>query len=99
TRLDRGAIFEAMRRRHHYATTGNRAYLDVTVETARDALLFERDPAAGPAPSTATRRLIMGDIARVEDGEVELAVEAIGPAPDEGLTSWTAPDQVATVRP
>ena len=24
-RLDRAAIFEAMRRRHHYATTGNRA--------------------------------------------------------------------------
>ena len=99
TRLDRGAIFEAMRRRHHYATTGNRAYLDVTVETVRDALLFERDPAAGPAPSTATRHLIMGDIARVEDGEVELAVEVIGTAPVERLDIWDGLDHVETVRP
>ena len=31
-RLDRDAIFECMRRRRHYATTGNRALLDVTVD-------------------------------------------------------------------
>ena len=29
-RLDRDAIFESMRRRRHYATTGNRALLDVS---------------------------------------------------------------------
>ena len=32
-RLDRDAIFECMRRRRHYATTGNRALLSVAAET------------------------------------------------------------------
>ena len=42
----------SMRRRHHYATTGNRMHLDVEVCTASDARLFLRDPAAEPdAPS------------------------------------------------
>ncbi len=31
-RLDRDAIFECMRRRRHYATTGNRALLSVAVD-------------------------------------------------------------------
>ena len=35
-RLDRDAIFECMRRRRHYATTGNRALLEVTAELASD---------------------------------------------------------------
>ena len=30
--LDRDAIFESMRRRHDYASTGNRMILDVTAE-------------------------------------------------------------------
>ena len=59
-RLDRDAIFESMRRRRHYATTGNRAFLSVTAELASDAEVFERDPAAGPARSERTRRLIDG---------------------------------------
>ena len=50
-RLDRDAIFECMRRRRHYATTGNRALLDVTVTTASPAEVFLRDPAAGPTTS------------------------------------------------
>ena len=44
-RLDRDAIFESMRRRRHYATTGNRAFVDVAVELASDGEVFERDPA------------------------------------------------------
>src|SRR5581483_9818707 len=53
--LDRSAIFECMRRRRHYATTGNRAFLSVTVELAGDAEVFLRDPAAGPATSEQSR--------------------------------------------
>jgi hypothetical protein len=98
-RLDRDAIFESMRRRRHYATTGNRALLDVTVELASEADVFERDPAAGPARSERTRRLIMGDIARVADGEVELAIEVIGSAPIERLDIHDGLELIETVRP
>jgi Protein of unknown function (DUF3604) len=98
-RLDRSAIFEAMRRRRHYATTGTRAYLSVVVETPGDAEAFARDPAAGPTSSQATRRLLMGDIARVRDKQVELTVEVIGSAPIERLDIWDGLDHLETVRP
>src|SRR5207344_844666 len=65
-RLDRDAIFESMRRRRHYATTGNRAFVDVSVELAVDGEVFWRDPALGPSRTEKSRRLVMGDIARVQ---------------------------------
>jgi hypothetical protein len=97
-RLDRDAIFECMRRRRHYATTGNRAYLNVEVALANEGECFLRDPAAGPARSERTRRLIMGDIARVADDEVELAVDVVGSAPIERLDICDGLDTVETVR-
>ena len=98
-RLDRDAIFECMRRRRHYATTGNRAFLVVTAELAGDAEVFARDPAAGPSRSERTRRLIMGDIARTADDEIDLAIEVIGTAPIERLDIYDGLDRVETVRP
>jgi hypothetical protein len=98
-RLDRDAIFEAMRRRRHYATTGNRAFLSVTAELASEAELFLRDPAAGPAPSERARRLMMGDIARVADSEVDLAIEVVGSGPIERLDVFDGLELIETVRP
>jgi hypothetical protein len=98
-RLDRDAIFECMRRRRHYATTGNRAWLSVTAETTSEAEVFLRDPAAGPTASERARRLVMGDIARVTDDEVELVVEVIGSAPIEKLDICDGPARIETVRP
>jgi hypothetical protein len=98
-RLDRDAIFESLRRRRHYGTTGNRAHLSVAVETRSDAELFDRDPALFAARSERTRRLIMGDIARVADEEVELAIDVAGTAPIERLDIWDGLDLVETVRP
>ncbi|MFV0298499.1 MAG: DUF3604 domain-containing protein, partial [Hyphomicrobiaceae bacterium] len=83
-RLDRDAIFEAMRRRHHYGTTGARIFLDVTATLQSDAELFLRDPAAfDHAESRKVRRVMMGDIAKVQDDEVEISVRVVGSAPIE----------------
>lgn len=98
-RLDRDAIFESMRRRRHYATTGNRGLVDVRVATASPAEVFLRDPAAGPAKSEKAQRLLMGDIARVADDEVELAIAVIGSAPIEQLDIYDGLDLIETVRP
>jgi hypothetical protein len=98
-RLDRDCVFESMRRRRHYATTGNRALIDVSVATRAPAEVFLRDPAAGPAKSETAQRLLMGDIARVSDEEVELAIEAIGSAPIERLDIYDGLDLIETVRP
>ena len=98
-RLDREAIFEAMRRRHHYATTGNRALLDVRVALDGEAERFLRDPALGPAQSEPARELTMGDIARTRDSEVELAIEVVGSAPIERVDIWDGLDHRETIRP
>jgi len=98
-RLDRDAIFGCMRRRRHFATTGNRAFLSVTAELASDAVVFARDPAAGPASSERARGLMMGDIARAGDAEVDLVVEVVGSAPIERLDLFDGLDHIETVRP
>ena len=98
-RLDRGAIFEAMRRRHHYATTGNRAYVSAAIELGAEADVFERDPACGPARSERARRLVMGDIARIVDGEVEFVLDVIGSAPIERIDLYDGLDLIETLRP
>ena len=97
-RLDRDAIFEAMRRRHHYATTGNRMLLDVVAQTASDAEVFARNPDLGPTTSTTSRSMMMGDIARVKDDTVELVIEAVGSAPIERIDVFDGLNLIATTR-
>ena len=98
-RLDRDAIFEAMRRRRHYGTTGNRAFVSVVAELNREGELFERDPALGPATAERSSRLLMGDIARVADDEIDFVIEVVGSAPIERLDIHDGLDLIETVRP
>jgi hypothetical protein len=98
-KLDRDAIFEAMRRRHHYGTTGNRMLLSVDAATTNDATLFLRDPAVFENPaSERTRRVTMGDIARIADDDVELHIEAVASAPIERLDIFDGTNLVETIR-
>ncbi|MEO8651526.1 MAG: DUF3604 domain-containing protein [Hyphomicrobiaceae bacterium] len=97
--LDRDGIFEAMRRRHHYGTTGNRMLLSVEAVGNSDATVFVRDPALFDNPQTETsRRVNMGDIARVTDDEIELHIEVACSAPIERLDIFDGPDVIETVR-
>jgi hypothetical protein len=98
-RLDRDAIFECMRRRRHYATTGNRALLSVTAELGSDAEVFVRDPAAGPSRSERSRQLLMGDLARTADDEIDLVIEVVASAPIEKIDIHDGLDLIETVRP
>lgn len=100
-RLDRDAIFRSMRRRRHYATTGNRALLEVTVQPRRGADLFASDPdLPGSRPATTrVAELIMGDIARVADDTVDLIIDVVGSTPIERLDIFDGLDLLETVRP
>jgi hypothetical protein len=99
-RLDRDAIFEAMRRRHHYGTTGNRMFLSVEAHLSEAGDCYLRDPAVFPdAAHEKTRLLVMGDIARVGAGEFTLVVNAIGSAPIERVDLYDGADLFETVRP
>ncbi len=97
--LDRDAIFEAMRRRHHYATTGNRMILSVTAELPDNADIFDRDPAFDPTVAAQTRRLVMGDIARVTSDMAQLTIDVTGSAPIERIDIFDGLDFLETVRP
>lgn len=99
-RLDRDAIFEAMRRRHHFATTGNRMLLDVTVTTSSEARRYLRDPDVFEnAASEPTRRLMMGDIAQVYDDEATIEVDITGSAPIERVELVDGTCILETFRP
>ncbi|RTL73030.1 MAG: DUF3604 domain-containing protein [Hyphomicrobiales bacterium] len=99
-RLDRDAIFTAMRRRRHYGTTGNRLLLDVTARTSDDALVYLSDPAHGAAESYAARAMLMGDIAQVPRGAaIELTIDVVGSAPIERIDIFNGLEHLETYRP
>src|SRR3546814_16936345 len=76
TELTRDAIFDCLRRRHHYGTTGCRLHLDVRAVLPEDGQLFECDPNVFPdTSSTRTTEVMMGDIVRTESDFVALVVE------------------------
>jgi hypothetical protein len=88
-----------MRRRRHYATTGNRALLDVVATLATPADLYASDPATGDGPVGRGRQLIMGDIARVTNDTVDLAVDIVASAPIERVDLYDGLDHLETIRP
>lgn len=95
--LTREAVFEALRRRHHYGTTGNRLHLDVTADFGREVDLYETDPALGPARTQAASQARMGDIVgRAGDGT--LSVNVLASAPIERVTVFDGPTAIATYR-
>jgi hypothetical protein len=98
--LTRDGIFDALRRRHHYGTTGCRLHLDVRAKLAGGGRLFERDPKV--FPDTATRdvdEVMMGDIVETADAAVELHVEVASPAPIERIEIRNGTEVVELFRP
>jgi len=98
--LTRDAIFECLRTRRHYGTTGNRMLLDVQVTPPSGAERYDRDPALFAEASSAQQKtLLMGDIAKVSDDEVSLAIEAVGSAPIEKIDVFDGTELIHTYRP
>lgn len=97
--LTRAGLFEALRRRHHYATTGCRLLLDVRAAFDAEAELFADDPLLGPTTSTPSRTAMMGDILRSQEGSVEFTVEAVGSAPIERIELRNGLEVLETWRP
>ena len=99
-RLDRDAIFAALRRRHHYGTTGNRMILDVEATVDGGAELFLQDPAVfANAGSRRTGRLVMGDIARVAGDGVDLSIRVARSRPLELVEIFDGERRVERARP
>jgi hypothetical protein len=82
--LSRDSIFDCLKRRHHYGTTGNRIYLDVRAGFRTGGWLYERDPDVYPeSKPRKADQVIMGDIVACEDDAVELNVHVLSQTPIE----------------
>lgn len=98
--LTREAIVDCLRRRHHFGTTGCRMHLDVQAVFPDKGHQFEQDPQAYPnAQSREVDSVMMGDIARTEDTEVELNIAVAAHAPIERIEIRNGSQTVKTIRP
>ena len=97
--LTRDAVFEALRKRHHYGTTGPRIFLDLHGTFGADVTGFAEDPLLGSTHEHATREAQMGDIIRPGAAPMTLVAEAIGTAPIERLEVLHGRKVMQTVRP
>lgn len=98
--LTRDGIFDCMRRRHHYGTTGCRLHLDVRATLPARGRLFECDPNIFPdAVSSDADDVMMGDIVQTASDHVELHVEVAAQAPIERVEIRNGIDTVELLRP
>jgi hypothetical protein len=96
--LSRDAIFDALRRRRHYGTTGDRIHLDLRATLPGGALRYPRDPRHFAVTPAATTELLMGDIAQTADDHATLTVTASARAPIERIDVLNGATLVATLR-
>ena len=99
TNLTRAGLFDALRRRHHYATTGCRMVLDVRAAFDSEAMLYADDPNLGAAQHTRGREAMMGDIVQSTDAAVEFTIEAQASAPIERVEIRNGLEVLETWRP
>ena len=99
TELTRDGLFDSLRRRHHYGTTGHRLHLDVRAIFPTGGQRFERDPAVFDTTSEAVTEVMMGDIVATHDTRVTLAVEVEAGAPIERVELRNRERTISVHRP
>jgi Protein of unknown function (DUF3604) len=97
--LTRDALFEALRKRWHYGTTGTRLFLDLRGSFEQDVTGFSEDPQLGPAQESTVREAVMGDIIRPGNVPMKLSVEVLGTAPLERVDVLHGTQVVRSARP
>jgi hypothetical protein len=104
-KLTREAIFHALKHRHHYATTGERMFLDVQGKLSHECKRYEQDPALFPAgvlKMESCQNVIMGDIIGVPndlDVILTLSVSIASVAPIERIEILNGKHIISTIRP
>ncbi|MDA0304664.1 MAG: DUF3604 domain-containing protein [Proteobacteria bacterium] len=103
--LTRDSLFDCIRKRRHYATTGGHGGRMVISANARfDApgTLYHDDPALDyptPPTGTETRAAMMGDIVHLPEGGVDLDVDITAASPIERVDIFNGRDLIETIRP
>ena len=98
--FSRDGLFECMRRRHHYGTTGCRMHMQVEAKFNQPATLYLRDPNCYENPETqAATSVMMGDIVQSNDNHAELDIHVNAHAPIEKIEVRNGSEVVKTLRP
>jgi len=97
--LTRDALFEALRHRRHYGTTGARIFIDVNGSFDQPVAGFSDDPQLGPCKEFAVQNAMMSDIIRPGPASMRLYAEVIGTAPIERVDVLHGGRIAHTVRP
>ena len=97
--LTRDALFDCLRKRRHYGTTGERMLLDVRASFASPAERFEEDPQLGPSRAEPVKEALMGDIVCTGGDSVVLSVDVVGSSPIERLEIRNGRESLEVVRP
>lgn len=103
--LTRDALFDCIRKRRHYGTTGGpggRMLIDVRARFDAPALLYHDDPALDyptPPDGQPCDQAMMGDIVHLPAGGVEIDVDIVAAAPIERVDIFNGRDRVETLRP
>jgi hypothetical protein len=97
--LSRPAVFEALRARRHYATTGGRVLLNVSASFSGPTEQFAADPVIGTTARQPVARAAMGAIVHTKGDAATLSVSVSSSAPIERIEVRNGREIVAVHRP
>lgn len=95
----RAGFMQALRKRHHYGTTGSRVILDTRVVFDQPAELYSDDPYLGDVTSSRVGEAMMGDILRCDDATVTFKIDVHGPSPVERIDIRNGLETIEIYRP
>ncbi|SDF67627.1 Protein of unknown function [Salipiger thiooxidans] len=82
----REAVFEAIRRRHTYGTSGPRLAIDISADLPEGGTLYHRNPLSEPDCATEeVRSCTMGDIVRSSGASARISVSVDAPVGIESI--------------
>lgn len=97
--FSREGFMQALKKRHHYGTTGSRVVLDIKAVFDSSAELFSDDPNVGNVTSVETNEAMMGDILRSGDEQVLFKIDVHGPSPIERIDIRNGLETLEVYRP
>ena len=97
--LTRDGIFDCLKKRHHFGTTGNRLHLTVDALFEGGGKLYDLDPNVyDEAHFTEVKQAMMGDIVQTDDKTIILKVAASSSTPIERIEVRNGTEVVQTLR-
>jgi len=97
--MTRDSLFDAMRARHHYGTTGCRLHLAVQAALPPGARVWKDDPSLPGSQGRPSRIATMGDIVTGAHGEVTLSLEIAAASPIQAIEIRRGAELIETIRP